>query len=102
MKDVPCSYEGSRHSTHNIDHPKGLHVDVQADSHQQQQSSAHLSGNESNNAHVIVPSGGIPMTLHQQDLVNRSAPASFLPPEVPTDPPPSGQSNMENVPCPSW
>ena len=47
MKDVPCSYEGSRHSTHNIDHPKDLHVDVQADSHQPQQSSAHLSGNES-------------------------------------------------------
>lgn len=65
MKDVPCSYEGSRHSTHNIDHPKGLHVDVQADSHQPQQSSAHISGNESNKAHVSVAPGGIRMTLNQ-------------------------------------
>ena len=54
VNHVPCSHEGSRHSTHNIDHPNGLPVDVQADSHQPQQSSAHLSGNESNNARVIV------------------------------------------------
>lgn len=54
VNHVPCSHEGSRRSTHNIDHPNGLPVDVQADSHQPQQSSAHLSGNESNNARVIV------------------------------------------------
>jgi len=64
-------------------------------------SSSFSSGLDTNKHDKTVTQGGIPMTLNQQDLVNRSAPASFLPPEVPTDPPPSGQSNMENVPCPS-
>ena len=40
------------------------------------------------------------MTLHQQDLGYRSAPASFFPPEVSTDLPLGGQSNTVNVSFP--
>lgn len=47
-----------------------------------------------------MPLGGISMTLNQWNLVNRSAPASVFPSEVPTDLPSSRQSDMVNASCP--